>query len=46
MDESTDPVSGMAFPHAVRLELDELLEQLVARADDLDKVLRHIVDRQ
>jgi GAF domain-containing protein len=67
MDETGDPVSGMNFPHAARLELDELLEQLVvrardvqdtqgrlrgllraylavARADDLDAVLRHIVD--
>lgn len=67
MDEATDPVSGMRFPHAARLELDELLEQLVARArdvqdsqgrlrgllraylavaraDDLDVVLRHIVE--
>jgi GAF domain-containing protein len=67
MDESTDPVSGMRFPHAARLELDEVLEQLVARArdvqdsqgrlrgllraylavaraGDLDVVLRHIVE--
>jgi transcriptional regulator with GAF, ATPase, and Fis domain len=67
MDQGTDPVTGMRFPHAARLELDELLEQLVARArdvqdsqgrlrgllraylavaraDDLDVVLRHIVE--
>ena len=67
MNEATDPVSGMRFPHAARLELDELLEQLVARArdvqdsqgrlrgllraylavaraDDLDGVLRQIVE--
>ncbi len=70
MDESadtTDPVDGLSFPHAARLELDDLLEQLVARArdvqdtqgrlrgllraylavsraDDLEVVLRHIVE--
>jgi GAF domain-containing protein len=67
MDEGNDPVTGMTFPHAARLELDELLEQLVARArdvqdsqgrlrgllraylavartDDLDVVLRHILE--
>jgi GAF domain-containing protein len=67
MDERNDPVSGLRFPHAARLELDELLDQLVARArdvqdsqgrlrgllraylavaraDDLDVVLRHIVE--
>jgi len=66
-DEATDPVSGMAFPHAARLELDELLDQLVsrardvqdsqgrlrgllqayltiARAEELDTVLRHILE--
>jgi GAF domain-containing protein len=35
MDEGNDPVTGMRFPHAARLELDELLEQLVARARDV-----------
>jgi GAF domain-containing protein len=68
MDEAAgDQAAGMGFVHAARLELDELLEQLVARArdvqetqgrlrgllrayqtvarvDDLDAVLRHIVD--
>src|ERR1051326_5102801 len=67
MDEAADPVSGMRFANAARLELDDLLEQLVsrardvqdtqgrlrgllraylavARADDLDVVLRHIVE--
>src|SRR5690349_13955053 len=62
-----DPITGMAFPRVARLELDELLEQLVARARDvqdtqgrlrgllrayltvaravdLEEVLRHIVD--
>ena len=62
-----DPAAGMVFAQVARLELDELLEQLVARArdvqdtqgrlrgllqaylavsraDDLDTVLRHIVE--
>jgi GAF domain-containing protein len=62
-----DPVADMTFPQVARLELDELLEQLVlraqdvqdnqsrlrgllhaylavARADDLDTVLRHVVE--
>jgi two-component system, NarL family, sensor histidine kinase DevS len=62
-----DPTGGMVFAQVARLELDELLEQLVsrardvqdtqsrlrgllraylavARADDLDTVLRHIVE--
>jgi two-component system, NarL family, sensor histidine kinase DevS len=30
-----DPISGMGFPQVARLELDELLEQLVARARDV-----------
>jgi GAF domain-containing protein len=64
---SGDPVSGLSFAHAARLQFDEILEQLVAsarqvqatqgrlrgllraylavaRADDLDDVLRHIVE--
>ena len=62
-----DPAAGMVFAQVARLELDELLEQLVtrardvqdtqgrlrgllraylavARADDIDTVLRHIVE--
>jgi len=64
---SGDPAEGLVFAQIARLELDELLEQLVsrahdvqdtqdrlrgllraylavARADDLDTVLRHIVE--
>jgi GAF domain-containing protein len=64
---SDDPVSGLSFAHAARLQFDEILEQLVAsarqvratqgrlrgllraylavaRADNLDDVLRHIVE--
>jgi two-component system, NarL family, sensor histidine kinase DevS len=67
MNETADPVTDMGFAHAARLQLDELLEQLVARArdvqdtqgrlrallraylavartDDLDVVLRHVVE--
>jgi GAF domain-containing protein len=67
MDESADRVTGMGFAQVARLELDGLLEQLmarahdvqdtqgrlrgllraylaVARADDLDGVLRHVVE--
>jgi len=62
-----DPVSGLSFAHAARLQFDEILDQLVgrarevqatqgrlrgllraylavARADNLDDVLRHIVE--
>src|SRR5439155_17339456 len=62
-----DPGADMTFPQVARLELDELLEQLmlrardvqdaqdrlrgllhaylaVARADNLDTVLRHVVE--
>jgi len=65
--DDNDPITGMAFPRVARLELDELLEQLVARAHDvqdtqgrlrgllhayltvaravdLEEVLRHIVE--
>jgi GAF domain-containing protein len=65
--EPDDPVAGLGFAHAARLQFDEILEQLVgsarevqatqgrlrgllraylavARADDLDQVLRHIVE--
>ena len=64
---SGDPVSGLGFAHAARLQFDEILDQLVgrarevqatqgrlrgllraylavARADNLDDVLRHIVE--
>jgi GAF domain-containing protein len=34
-DQGQDPVGGLAFPQVARLELDELLEQLVARARDV-----------
>jgi GAF domain-containing protein len=67
MDQTQDATPEIAFGHAARLELDELLEQLmarardvqdtqsrlrgllraclaVARADDLNVVLRHIVE--
>ena len=67
MNETADPVTDIGFAHAARLQLDELLEQLVARArdvqdtqgrlrallraylavartDDLDVVLRHVVE--
>lgn len=67
MGEQKDPVNALSFPNVARLELDDLLEQLVARAqdvqdtqgrlrgllraylavartDDLDAVLRHIVE--
>jgi GAF domain-containing protein len=30
-----DPVAGLSFPDVPRLELDELLEQLIHRADDV-----------
>lgn len=32
-----DPAAGMRFPHVARLELDELLEQLIARAGDVQR---------
>ena len=32
---ASDPVGGMVFPQVARLELDELLEQLIARARDV-----------
>ena len=44
LDEVADPVSGMRFPHAARLELDELLEQLVARARDV-QALEHLIEQ-
>ncbi|NMO57283.1 GAF domain-containing protein [Actinoplanes sp. TBRC 11911] len=66
-NDTSDPVSGLSFAHAARLQFDEILEQLVdsarqvqatqgrlrgllraylavARADNLDDVLRHIVE--
>jgi GAF domain-containing protein len=65
--QASDPAPGLVFPQVARLELDELLEQLVARARDvqdtqgrlrgllraylavgraeeLDQVLRHMVE--